>query len=230
MADRELDNGRTETNPENLTATVREVVAVFERADDYELALEELQSSGFDHADISLLATDAAVEEKLSHRYSRVEPMEDQPDVPRTAYVSTPDIGDARGAAIGGLTYIGATVAAGAVVASGGTLAAVVASAVASGGVGGLLGALIAKWIGDRHAKSIEEQLEAGGLLAWVRIRDDEHERRAMEILSHYTTHDVHVHEINREWYPADRPLANVQLDPFLEPYPKPDANKASGG
>lgn len=228
MSDKDSDRGQAETKSGTMTVTVREVVAVFNRAEEYESALEELQSAGFDHAEISLLATDATVEEKLSHRYSRVEQMEDQSDVPRSAFVSTPDIGDAQGAAIGGLAYIGATVAAGAVVASGGTLAVAIASAAASGGAAGLVGSLIAKWIGDRHAKTIEEQLEGGGLLAWVHVRDAEHEQRAIEILSRYSTHDVHVHEISHEWSPADRTLADLQFDPFLESDPKSSTGTGS--
>ncbi len=198
------------------TVKVREAVAVFDRAEEYEAVIEELNSAGFDRADISLLASEAAVDQKLPHRFRRVERMENHDQVPRSAYVSSPDVSTGRGAAMAGLAYIGATAAAGLVVASGGTLAAVIAAAVAAGGGGGALGSIVAKWLGDRHAKTIEEQVNAGGLLLWVNVRDPEHERRALDILSRHSTHDVHVHEITREWGPDDRPLADVQPDPFL--------------
>ncbi len=198
------------------TVKVREAVAVFDRAEEYEAAIEELNSSGFERADISLLASEAAVDEKLPHKYRRVERMEDDPSVPRSAYVSTPDVGNAQGAAMAGLAYIGATAAAGLVVASGGTMAAVILAAIAAGGGGGALGSIAAKWLGERHAKAIAEQVDAGGLLLWVNVRDREHEQRALDILSRYSTHDVHIHEITREWGADDRPLAGMQPDPFL--------------
>lgn len=202
--------------PATQTVKVREAVAVFENAADFEATVEELAGAGFNRADISLLASEAAVDEKLAHKYQRVEQLEDDPSVPRGAYVSTPAVTTGRGAAMAGLAYIGATVAAGLVVASGGTMAAVVAAAVAAGGGGGALGSIAAKWLGDRHAQIIEEQVNAGGLLMWVNLRDAEHERRALDILSRHSTHDVHVHEITREWGPDDRPLSTIQPDPFL--------------
>ncbi len=198
------------------TVKVREAVAVFENAADLEATIEELAGAGFHRADISLLASDAAVDAKLAHRYQRVERLEDDPSAPRAAYVSTPAVATGQGAAMAGLAYIGATVAAGVVVASGGTMAAVIAAAIAAGGGGGALGSIAAKWLGTRHAQTIEEQVNAGGLLLWVNIRDPEHERRALDILSHHSTRDVHVHEITREWSAEDRPLAEAQPDPFL--------------
>ena len=61
-------------------------------------------------AELSLLASEAAVEEKLGHRYRRVRDLADDPEVPRDAYVSTEAIGGAEGALIGGLMYVGAAV------------------------------------------------------------------------------------------------------------------------
>ncbi len=210
------NTSKAAANPATSTVKVREAVAVFDQAENYEAAIEELNSAGFDRADISLLASEAAVDQKLPHKYRRIERLEDKDEVPRSAYVSSPDVTTGRGAAMAGLAYIGATAAAGLVVASGGTMAAVIAAAIAAGGGGGALGSVAAKWLGTRHAQTIEEQVNAGGLLLWVNVRDPEHERRALDILSRHTTHDVHVHEITREWGPADRPLADTQPDPLL--------------
>ena len=44
--------------------------------------------------------------------------------------------------------------------ATGGTLALVVAAAALAGGVGSLLGAILAKWVGDSHANYLQEQLD----------------------------------------------------------------------
>ncbi len=132
---------------EQETRTVREAVGIFHRAEDLQGAFDELLSSGFHRAELSLLAGEHAVEEKLGHRYQKVSALADDPTVPRAAYVSTEAVGGAEGGLIGGLTYVGAVVAAGAIVASGCTLAAVTAAAALAGGAGGLIGSVLAKWV-----------------------------------------------------------------------------------
>lgn len=178
-------------------ATSSEAVAVFEDAKTLQGAIDELLSSGFDRAELSLLACENAVQEKLGHAYEKVEELEDDASVPRAAYVSTESIGDAEGALVGGLMYVGATVAAGAVVATGGPLAAVIAAAAFAGGAGGLIGAMLAQLVGDQHAQRIHEQLDHGGLLLWVRTRDKDNETRATDILSKHSAHDVHIHPLS---------------------------------
>src|SRR5687768_6349455 len=120
------------------SARVCEVVGIFHTTDDLESAVEELLSSGFDRAELSLLASEGAVAEKLGGCYRPAGEMADDPAVPRTAFVSTAAIGDAEGGLIGGLAYLGATVAVGAVVVSGGTVGVTIAAAVLAGGTGGL--------------------------------------------------------------------------------------------
>ena len=182
--------------PSESPATRTEAVAVFDDAVAFQAAIDELLSAGFDRAEISLLASEHAVEEKLGHAYEKVVELEDDSAVPRTAFVSTEAIGDAEGGLIGGLVYVGAVATAGAVVASGGTLAAAIAGAAMLGGAGGVIGSVLAKLIGDHHAQRIQEQLHHGGLLLWVRTRDKAHERRAVDILSKHAAHDVHTHAL----------------------------------
>jgi hypothetical protein len=159
-------------------------------------AIDELLSSGFNRAELSLLASEGAVEEQLGHIYEKARELEDDPEVPRSAYVSAESIGAAEGGLFGGLIYVGATAALGAVVASGGTLAAAFSAAALAGGAGGLIGAALAKLLGEHHANRIQEQLDHGGLLLWVRTWDKDHEQRAIEILTRHSAHDVHTHEL----------------------------------
>ena len=84
------------------TTTLREAVGVFHDPGPLQEAIDELLSSGFDRAEISLLASERAIEAKLHHRYRKVAELEDDPRVPRTAYVSLELIGDAEGGLIGG--------------------------------------------------------------------------------------------------------------------------------
>jgi Na+/glutamate symporter len=92
--------------------------------------------------------------------------------------------------------YVGAMAGAGAIVASGGTLAAAIAAAALAGGTGGFIGSILARWVGDRHAHNLQEQMDHGGLLLWVRTRHAEDEKRAMEILKKHSGHDVHIHAL----------------------------------
>lgn len=176
--------------------TIREAVGVFDNPDTLQEAIDELMSSGFDRAQLSLLASEKAIDEKLGHKYQKIAELEDDPIVPRCCYVSTESIGAAQGGLIGGLMYVGATAAAGAVVASGGPLALVIAAAALSGGVGGLFGSIFAKWVGDVHAHHLQEQLDHGGLLLWVRTWSPEDEKRAFDILSRHSGRDVHLHDL----------------------------------
>ncbi len=178
--------------------TRTEAVAVFNDAETLEAAVDELLSHGFNQAEISLMASEGAVEEKLGHLYTKVEDAEDDESVPRAAYVSTESRGDAEGGLIGALMYVGALAAAGATVASGGTLGAAIAGAAAMGGTGGLIGAVLAKFLDDQHAVTLAEHLDHGGLLLWVRTRDTDHEKKARDILTSHSAHDVHLHQLRQ--------------------------------
>ncbi len=175
--------------------TRSEAVGVFDNAGSLQEAIDEILSSGFNRAEISLLASEHAVEEKLGHAYEKVEQLEDDLSVPRAAYISTESRGEAEGGLIGGLVYVGAMAAVGAVVATGGALATAIGAAAVAGGTGGLIGSVLAQWISDHHAKYLQEQIDHGGLLLWVRTRDLEHEKRAVDVLKKHSGHDVHVHE-----------------------------------
>lgn len=189
---------------------VREAVGVFHDRPDLEAAIDELLSSGFDRAEVSLLASQEAVEQKLGHSYRSVRELEDDPDVPTVAYLPRESVGEIEGAIVGALIYVGAVAAAGAVVASGGAFAAAIAAAAAGGGGGGLLGYLLDRYVEKRYLKSIAEQIARGGLLLWVHIRDEAHERRAVDILTRNGGEDVHVHDLPAGEKEAQRMRARI--------------------
>ena len=176
--------------------TIREAVGIFDGATDLQNAIDELLSSSFHRAELSLLASEHIVEEKLGRHYEKISLLDDDSSVPRAAYVSTEAIGDAKGGLIGGLGYVGAVAAAGAIVASGGTLAAALGAAALAGGAGGLIGSVLAKLVGDHHAHRLQEHIERGGLLLWVRTWKPEDEARAIEILAKHSGSHLHVHEL----------------------------------
>jgi len=175
---------------------VRETVAAFKDVVELEAAIDELLESGFDRAEISLLASEKAVEEKLGHYYAKPAEIEDDPDAPRIAYVSKESLGAAEGALISGPLYVAACTSAGLAIAAGGPLAMAVGAAVVGGGAAALLGAFLASYVSEHYARHIEEQLEHGGIVLWVNLRDAAHEERATRILSKYAVGDLHVHEV----------------------------------
>jgi hypothetical protein len=195
---------------------IREAVAVFHDQKTFQAAVDDLLNAGFEYADISLLASEKTVQDKLGHIYEKINELEDDPDVPRVAYTDRDSLVEGRAALAGGLGYIGAVAAAGAIVATGGTLAAIIAGAVIAGGSGGLIGTLAARWLGRDRAKNLQVQLDKGGLLLWVRLRDKEVERKALDILTRLSADDVHVHELPAPSNPEGAPWQGLSPDPFL--------------
>jgi hypothetical protein len=168
-----------------MAASVTEAVGVFHDEASLERAIDDLLAAGFDRAEISLLAGHEAVERELGHRYERVAELEDDPHVPRLAYVDVDSRTEGGASLIGGLAYVGAIAATG----------LVVASALAGGG-GGAIGAFLARMVSGRHARDLQRQLDEGGLLLWVRVSSPAREVVALEALKRHSAEDVHVHEL----------------------------------
>jgi hypothetical protein len=61
--------------------------------------------------------------------------------------------------------------------------------------VGGLIGAVLGEFMEERHAKYLQEQLDHGGLLLWVRTRDSAQEEKAKQIIAQHSGRDVHAHD-----------------------------------
>lgn len=178
------------------TGSVREAVGVFDSIDALQAAVDDLAMAGFAQHELSLMAADEAIRDRLGGVYSRVEMAKQDPDAPRQAYVAPEEVGNAQGIAIGGPAYVGAILAAGAIVATGGTALAAAAAAALGGGAGGGLGAVLAGWIGEQREQTLRQHLDKGGLLLWVNLRDAERERLVREILPRHASQPVEIHEI----------------------------------
>lgn len=190
---------------------VREAVGVFESEDALQGAIDDLLSHGFNRAEISLLAATDSVEKKLGHAYRRVAEIEDDFSTPRIAYVAEEDVGNAEGAVIGGLIYIGAVAGLIPVVASGGAMAAALAALVLGGGSGAAIGAILAKLIGKEHGEYVADQIKHGGLTLWVRTWNAGDERRAVQILKAHSGKDVHLHGLPDHGYAPKAPVLTVR-------------------
>ena len=155
------------------TVKVHEIAGVFGSREDLDGAVDDLLLTGFDRADIDLMASRDAVREKLGKIYIATEELPDIRSVPRRAYVARHDASGALVLVAGVLTTVGVTAAALSIVASGGALAL----ALAASAIGGA-GALIARHLGRERAKELETQMTAGGLVLWVRTRSAEREAK----------------------------------------------------
>lgn len=173
---------------------VREVVAVFDNLDALQSAIDDLLTDGFDQSTISLLADEATVRETLGVERMPAEALEDNPAAPRGEYVDPEARNQAKAGLVGALMYIGAIGGAGAVMAAGGALGAVIAAALVAGGGGGLIGATLAQIVGAREAAWLKDQMQHGGLLLWARVWDDAREKTAIAIMRKNGGRDVHAH------------------------------------
>jgi hypothetical protein len=196
---------------------VREVTAVFRSHAALEQAVQALLLDGFDRADIDLMASIDAVRKKLGDVYVAPEILPEVPLIPRREFVAREDKTELVAGVAGILTYVGATASAVAVVASGGALALALAAAAAGGAATGAIGfALARRLLGEVLGGELEQALDTGGLVVWVRIRSPEKERRAQIILREQGGEAVRVHELEIEKRIDDIPLSTIRPDPLL--------------
>ena len=209
MAEKELE---TETRK----FWVREAVGVFADPDALEAAVNELGIAGFSRAAISVLAAGATAKDRLHVIYHGVKEIEESSDAPRSDFVSSELLAEEKGALLGIPFYIGGAAGLLAVTATGGSLALAIAAAIALGGLGASLGAVLAGAIEQARSERIQEQLRLGGLVLWVTTPNPDAEKRALAILNKLGARDVHVHEIQREWSMKSIPLTHGPYDPFV--------------
>jgi hypothetical protein len=173
--------------------THTEAVALFHDVKSLQAAIDELLTSGFDQGCLSVLGNEKAIEDKLGHSYGSTKDLEDNPNVPRATWVPDESI-VAEAACISTPAYLSAIIGSLMVFASGGTLLGGVAIAAVAGGAGATVGTALAGIVGHEHAKHLNENLNRGGLLLWVRTRDVEAETKALDVLRRHSGHDVHLH------------------------------------
>ena len=175
-----------------------EVTGVFRDRADLERATRALEGAGIARSRLSLLGTPEAAGAGLG---LPLRELETPPDGEGAAAEVTHKEGlDKREGArdVAGLvgavpTYVGATLAAGAVAATGGALAPVAAAAVAGAAGGGALGGGLAGMLPDDApaALSYEKELRDGGVLLFVTLEHPGEVNEAKRILEEHAAHSV---------------------------------------
>lgn len=173
---------------------LREVVGVFDAIDRLQSAIDDLLVGGFDRSEISLLAEEDKVRQKLGDKEVRADELEDSPAAPRTPYIDSESLNIGKASIVGVLFYVGVIVGAGLAFAFGLSLTSAIAVGLLTGGGAGFLGLLISKVVADRQANWAQSQLKHGGLLLWARVWNDERERAAIDIMQRHGGRDVHAH------------------------------------
>lgn len=174
---------------------IREAVAAFDNPETLKAAVSDLQSHGFDRSEISFLAHEG-FKGHLRQDYADIQNAADDPEAKREAVISDTDVRQGRVLGTSLAAVVAGFAAAGFAVATGGVAAvAAGAAALAAGGVGAA-GALLGRAAGEGESAFLQEQIDRGGVLLWVRTRDIDAERRALDILHRHSTHDVHLHDI----------------------------------
>jgi hypothetical protein len=173
---------------------VPEAVGVFDSFEDLQGAFYDLRMVGFSRYDISLLARQEVLEKTLGKAYWQAADLEDDPNAPRAAFVSEEAIGELEGGIVGGFLFLGSYIAMAAMLTPASTLAASIAAIAIGGSPAAVLGTLLARRVGKQHKDYYANQIEHGGILLWVRVRDKAREDLAVKILKGHSGRDVHVH------------------------------------
>ncbi|MGE0724951.1 MAG: hypothetical protein AB7O45_11280 [Alphaproteobacteria bacterium] len=169
-----------------------ELVGTFHSAEQLEAAIDELTRSGWDRADLSLLASDGVIAPHLPPATPPPSIADDSDATEKASVVKEDDVRQGRTLAVSLTGVIAAFAAAGAtVVTGGGVLAAIVGAAAAGGGAAGAMEA-IGRWVGRNRESFLQEQIDRGGLLLWVTLHKPEDEARAAAILRRHGGTYVH--------------------------------------
>ena len=195
---------------------VREATGVFRARGDLEAAVSALLLAGFDRADIDILADAETVRQRLRTTYVAREEMADVPYAPRRAFMAREDVALAVAGVGGILIYIGATLTALGVIASGGALGWATAAAAVIAAAGGIGASVITRFLERQQLEELESAALTGGLVLWVRVRSPEREERALKILREHGGEAVRIHEVDIEKRTEDLPLSSLRPDPWL--------------
>lgn len=183
------------TNPMPVGQTpIREAVALFMDTASLQAAIRDLEGTEFPRQDISVMGSEADLMKVFGAKTVPPEFAMDNSDTPRNAPSRPEEQTIGMAAMVGGTAYLGAmglALTAGAV-----AFPAIVGAAIIGGIGGGAIGAILTKVLGDKYKHHIEEQVQKGGLLLWVRTPDDERERLALQILQSHGGQHAHAHSI----------------------------------
>ena len=178
--------------------TVREAVGIFTNSKTLENAITALINSGFNNDAINLLASESTVQDSLGEFYRESHKSIDTPIGPRTGFV-VKNTGVLAHDAIGTLILVGATLSGGVLLVSAGAFGSPLLAALSTAPIVGGITAVLLKTVQKSDADYLEEQLEMGHMLLFVRTDDADQEKSALKILSKHSAHDAKIYTVAAE-------------------------------
>jgi hypothetical protein len=189
--------------------SIREAVGIFFNADHLKDAIKDLLASGFAAEELGLLASKQVVERTLGDLYTRTNEHPDSPRAPAIAFIGRESTAETASTLGGSLFFVGTSGVMGAVVASSAVLGGALIAAI-GGIVGvGIVGALVATIIHQSDANYLQQQVDEGHILLFVRMADPAKEQQAIDILTRHSGVDVKMYEV-----PAERVVATAEFQP----------------
>jgi hypothetical protein len=134
-----------------MPSTLTCIVGVMPSPEAFDILLLDLRSKGFERDQLGVLAAAARHEPGLAELAEHLESEK-----------------TFETAIVGGLFYVGAVTALGAVVLSSGGLGVVLLAAATAGGTTAVAGLLMAVGFHRQHAHAVDRYLDRGGLVVWI--------------------------------------------------------------
>jgi hypothetical protein len=132
----------------------------------------------------------------LGDLYARINERAQSSKAPAIAFIGKQSIGETANTLGGGLFFVGTSGVMGAVVASAAVFGGALLGAV-GGIVGvGIVGALVAAIIHQSDAEYLQQQVDEGHMLLFVRMTESDREQQAMNILTRHSGVDVKMYAI----------------------------------
>lgn len=172
----------------NATDTLKiDSVAVFFEKANLEAAVGQLKEIGIADEQMGLLCSESCLSSKLEHLHAQLKQQSGNPDAPNVKSIDGEALNVAPYATFGAFTFVGGVLGGGALVASAGVLGGAVAVAAAASTVVGGIGALTAGILSQSDAENLQEQLDAGHMLLFVRTGEDRQKDQVLEILAEHS-------------------------------------------
>ena len=184
------DDGQLEGNLSDVVlerARVREVTGVFYARGALEDAVDALLLSGFDRADIDTLGSLDELRQRLGDVYVAMEELPDIAHAPREPFIAREDITTTVIAVAGLLAAFFAMMAAFWALASDAGTGIVVTAAIVAGALAGGIGFVAVARLLGRARRLGPAQMEARGLVLWVRVQTQAQEDKASQIFEGIT-------------------------------------------
>ncbi|MGE0666194.1 MAG: hypothetical protein AB7O49_06515 [Sphingomonadales bacterium] len=171
-----------------------ETMAVFRYVEHLDNAIEELTMLGIGRSDLTLLATERTLLDRLDRRYARISDLDG--NFPCFVLTGAREAGGAKGS--GRLVPVGTTTDGNRLFASDDDLAAAIAAGGRNERNCSSVRDALTRHIGHKQAHFLLEQLARGGVVLWVRARVGEKvSPMAQRILQTHSDRDLHTHVVH---------------------------------